>query len=213
MLLFLMFAAFISSPVSLDHIVAAVGLDAITETQVNEEVAVTELLNREPLHVDQASRRAAAERLIEQTLIRHEMHVAHFPEPEQSNVNQALASVIAQFGGRGAFAHELETHGVSEQTLRNHLETQALTLSFIEYRFRPELSISERELHAEYDRRTSDWDRQHPGTPKPSFEKSRDELRYELIEQRTDQAMTDWLRQTGAQTRITYYDPALEPAK
>jgi hypothetical protein len=206
------FAMWLSATV-LDRIVVTVGPDVITETQVEEELAVTAFLNHAPITDDPQSRRAAAHRLIQQTLIARDMQLAHFPEPEPSQVDRAVNRLMEDYGNTSSFENALSGYGITAPLLRAHITHQLSTLRFIEYRFRPELTISDAELRAAYNRRTANWDTEHPGTPVPTFESSRSELRAALVETRTDEALDNWLNQTSSQERIAYLDPALGPAK
>jgi hypothetical protein len=120
--------------------------------------------------------------------------------------------IVDEYGGRGLFEAALRRYGITAATLRDHVENQLETLRFIEYRFRPELTISDNELKAAYDRNTANWNQGHAGAPKPSFESSRAAIRSDLIERRTDEALDNWLKQTASQTRIVYLDTSLKPA-
>ncbi len=199
--------------VMLDRIVVSVGLDAITESQLKEEMAVTAFLNHEPVQNTPEQRRAAAHRLVQQTLVARDMELAHFPKAEPAQVDAAMKRIEAAYGDNARFNAELRRYGIDAGTLRAHVENQLTTLRFIEYRFRPERTISEEELQSAYDRRTANWGRDHPGVGKPSFHDTRDALRSELMDQRTDEALDNWLNQTASQVRIVYLDPSLRPEK
>ena len=70
----LLFTSLAVSPAAvLDRIAVTVGNDAITESEVMEEIRITSLLNNEPLDFSAPARRAAAERLVDQYLIRQEL--------------------------------------------------------------------------------------------------------------------------------------------
>lgn len=203
----------VAMAVMLDRVVVSVGLDAITEHQLQQELAVTAFLNHEPLRDTAEARRAAAHRLIQQTLIARDMQLARFPEAEASRIDAAVDRIEQEYRGAQTFNEALKNDGLTLAVLRNHIANQLTTLRFIEYRFRPELTISEDELHAEFDRRTASWAREHPGAGKPNFDDSSSTLRSSMIEERTDKALDNWLNQTTAQSRIVYIDPSLQPAK
>jgi hypothetical protein len=198
---------------TVDRIVITVGLDAITETQLEEEMQVTAFLNHTVLDFGTSQRRAAAHRLLQQTLIARDMELAHFPAPESSRIDRTMTRIIQDYGTSSEFVQALSLYHINQDLLKRHLALQLAALRFIEYRFRPELTISEDEMRAAYDRRKSTWRHDHPGETIPDFNSSRAELRTSLIEQRTDEALDTWLNQTTSETRVVYLDPTLEPVK
>ena len=61
-----------------------------TESEVQDEVRLTEFLNQQPLDLGPEQRRAAAERLVDQQLIRNEMQIGGYPQPSQSEAEAML---------------------------------------------------------------------------------------------------------------------------
>ena len=86
----------------LDKLAITVGRQVITELQLDEEIRVTDFLNKEPVVRDTTARRAAADRLVQQLLIRREMDVSRYPLPTDAEVNKFFAGLIPQFGGEDA---------------------------------------------------------------------------------------------------------------
>ncbi len=58
---------------------------------MDEEVRVTAFLNREKVDLGAEARKQAADRLIEQALIKREMDLSHYPLPELSDAGESLA--------------------------------------------------------------------------------------------------------------------------
>ena len=194
-----------------DRIEIAVASATITELQLEEELAVTAFLNHALVASTPNDRRAAAHRLIQQTLITREMQLAQFPGIESRAVDSALNQVKTKYRKDGEYQAALNSYMLTEDILRQHLETQVNVLRFVEYRFRPELSISDPELQAEYNREAANWDTNNPHQIRPDFESSRGALRARIAEERTDEALDTWLSQADSQVRITYIDPDLKP--
>ncbi len=126
----------------IDRIDIVVGRQVITELQVEEEIRVTAFLNDKPIANDEAQRRAAADRLIQQTLLRREMELSHYPAPTEDAVAQAIDQIRSQRGGASSFDRALDSYKLTEAILRNHLAFQIATLDFINLRFRSETAIS-----------------------------------------------------------------------
>ena len=182
----------------MDRMAVIVGQQTITQLQLDEEIRVTALLNQRPVARDAETRRAAADRLVEQLLIRREMEQSRYPLPSEQEVNQYVEQIRTQNGGQAGLAKALATHDLRESTLRQHLESQLVALRFIEYRFQPDATVSDEDIEAAYRRQASD-----KKTPRES-------IRAMLREERTDAALNAWLAETRRQINIVYLDKSLQ---
>ncbi len=125
-------------PVLLDRIAATVGSEVITEGQVLDEIRIVAFLNGRKPDFSPAERRRAAERLVDQALIRREMRIAQFPEPSLSDADKALDELWRKrYPSRAAFRKALEAYGIPERELLHHLRWELAALRFTDYRFRP----------------------------------------------------------------------------
>jgi hypothetical protein len=187
-----------------DRLAVIVGQQTITQLQLDEEIRVTALLNHRPIARDVETRRAAADRLVEQLLIRREMEQSRYPLPDEQDVNQYLEQIRRQNGGSGGLAKALAAYELDESTLRQHLELQLVALRFVEYRFRPDAAVSEEDIETSYRRRAADL------KIKSTLEASREPIRAELTEERTDAALSAWLAESRRQVNIVYLDRSLQ---
>jgi hypothetical protein len=180
-----------------DRLAVVVGQQTITQLQLDEEIRVTALLNRRPVARDVETRRAAADRLVEQLLIRREMEQSRYPLPDEQEVDQYLEQIRTQNGGPAGLAKALAAHDLAETTLRQHLKSQLVTLRFIEYRFRPDAAVSDEDLEAAFKGQAG------KNTPRES-------IRATLMEARTDAALNTWLAESRRQVNIVYLDKSLQ---
>jgi hypothetical protein len=192
-----------------DHLAITVGREAITELQLDEELRVTAFLNRQPIVRDVTTRRAAADRLIQQLLVRREMEVSRYPLPEEQDVNKYLEQIRGAFGSAAQFEETLASYRLTKVILRDHLALQLTSLRFIEYRFQPEVDVSEAEIRAAYEREIAEWNTAHSGAA-PSLEASRESIRKSLVEERIDRALEAWLQERRRRARVVYVDASLE---
>jgi parvulin-like peptidyl-prolyl isomerase len=192
-----------------DRLAIAVGHQVITQLQLDEELRVTALLNHQPVSRSLDSRRAAADRLVEQLLIQREMELSRYPLPDDQAVEKYIAEVRQQNGGAAALNKALSEYSITDRTLRRHLELQLTVLRFIEFRFRGDVAISDSEIEAAYRREAANWEQTHREAP-PSLEASRERLRTELAEERTDAALNTWLTDSRKQLNIVFLDKSLE---
>ena len=120
-----------------DRIAVVVGDQVITESEVRREVRLTAFLNGSAVDLSAASRRAAAERLVDQQLIRSEMQVAGYRPPTPEEGSKVLADFRrANYPNEAAYRAVLAKYGVTEEELKDHLLWQAAALTFTEQRFR-----------------------------------------------------------------------------
>jgi hypothetical protein len=191
-----------------ERIAITVGRQVITELQIDEELRVTALLNDQPIARNIDARRAAADRLVEQLLVKHEMELSHYPLPDAEKIENYVQQVRSDFGTEEQFNQALKTYQLSENTLRDHLALQLTTLRFIELRFRPNESASEADIQNYYKREVTAWKANPPGgTPVPA--PSTESIRKALIDARTDEILNTWLEESRKQANIIYLDKSL----
>lgn len=186
----------------IDRLAVIVGRHVITELQLDEELRVTAFLNGAPIDRDAGARRRAADRLVQQLLIRREMDLGRYPLPDAKSVDTYLDQIRARFPSPEAFDKELAVYNLDEDTLRDHLALQLTTLRFIEYRFSSDMSISDDEIQAYYQNQTT--------KDKPSLASVKESIRQKLIEQRTDESLNNWLEQARKHVNIVYLDKELQ---
>jgi len=175
----------------LDRIAVTVGNDAITEGEVLEEIRITSFLNGEPLDFGPDARRAAAERLVDQYLIRRELASGGYSAPEKSQADKVITNLIdTRFHGRAAYQQKLKQYGVSEDLLKEHLLFQLQAIEFTDLRFAP-APTNEADRTA-----TPVSDGEPPAKP--------------VVSDKVDQQLEAWLKQVRSQTRVEFKKGAFE---
>ncbi len=193
----------------IDRIVITVGNQVITQSQIDDEIRVTAFLNREKLDLGVEARKEAAKRLIEQSLIKHELDLSRYPLPELSEANTSLDTVRARYSSGTEFQAALQANGITQDDLTRRLWWQLTVLRFIEYRFRPGIQIPASDVQAYYRRQVSEWEQK--GTkPIPALEESRAQIEEILTQKRIDEALEQWIKDTQNQLTITCHDAALQ---
>jgi hypothetical protein len=200
-----------------DRVAVVVGNDVITESEVLDEVRLTEFQNGKPLDLSSSERRAAAERLVDQQLIRHEMEIAQFPQPAPSEAGALVSAFRQRFPTAEAFRAALERHEITEQQLAQHLLWQLAVIRFTDLRFRP--------LEASSGNANSSGPAEAAARPAPPLQGSHETLPNTQSwgsstpssaatsggnETSVDQQMESWLREQRAQTRIQFKKEAFE---
>jgi hypothetical protein len=193
----------------IDRLSVAVGNQVITELQIDEELRVTAMLNHKSVVRGLEERRDAADRLVEQLLIKREMELSRYPLPGPADVDKYAQQIIDSSGGAAEFDKTLSSFNLTMETLRRHLELQLMELRFIDFRFRPDTTVSDSDVEKAYQRQVAAWKQAHSGAP-PNFESSREPLRAMLTEEHTDAALNTWLGESRKRVDIVYFDKTLE---
>jgi hypothetical protein len=205
------FFCLVLSAATVDRLAVAVGSTVITELQIDEDLRVAALLNGQPVSRNDDTRRAAADRLVEQLLIQHEIRLSRYPPPSQADVDALYSSIEKTMGGAEHLKELLRKYYVSEQTLRAHLLAQLSAMQFIEFRFRPDISISDSEIEIAYQREVASLHNADPAAKAPPLDADRKaRLSEVLVEDQTDAALNSWLAESRKQVNIRYMDASLQ---
>lgn len=147
--------------------------------------------------------------MVEQALIKREMDISRYPLPELSDAGESLEALKAMYPSESEFQNALQASGITADELTRRLWWQLTLLRFIDYRFRPGIQIPTTDVQAYYRRQVSEWEQK--GTkPIPTLDESRDQIEEILTQQRIDQALDQWMKDTRKQVTIHYLDPGLE---
>jgi hypothetical protein len=208
-LVFLVSLAFLLPAEIIDRIVITVANQVITQSQVDEEIRVTAFLNRDKLDLSADAKKEAANRLIEQALIKREMDLSRYPLPALSDTGESMRTLKAMYPSEAEFQDALQSYGITPDELSRRLWWQLTLLRFIDYRFRPGIQIPAADVQAYYRQQVSEWEQK--GTkPIPTLEESRDQIEEILTQKRIDKALDQWIKDTRSQVTITYLDPGLQ---
>jgi peptidyl-prolyl cis-trans isomerase SurA len=207
-ILLLLFPTVLPSEI-IDRIVITVGNEVITQSQLDNEMRVTAFLNRENLDLTADAKKRAAGRLIEQALVKREMDLSRYPVPDLKDASASLETLQAMYPNGSEFQAALESYGVTLDELTHRLWWQLTLLRFIEYRFRPGIQIPAADVQAYYRQQVSQWE-QKGIQPVPTMEESHDQIEEILTQQRIDEALEQWIKDTRTQVTIAYRDPALQ---
>ena len=140
-----------------DRIALTIGNQAIVESQIDEELRVTALLNHKPVIRNQDARRDGATRMIQQFLIKLEMEVSHFSQPDTKDLEAYRLQVERDYGGPDGLVAALQRYQLDEAVLRSHLNLQLTALRFITFRFQPQFAANDPDLERRTDEALDAW--------------------------------------------------------
>lgn len=187
----------------LDRIAVVVGNDVITEGEVLDELRLDQFAASQSLDLGPQQRRAAADRLVDQQLIRQEMAVAHYQPPPAAQADAMLSTFRQQhFHSDAEFRTALQKYGITQEELKEHLLWQLTVIRFTDARFGgavqepPEQSTNRSSTPpptpAPASFPVTSADRVVPPPPAPSSDTN------------VDQQLDAWLKQARSSTHIDY---------
>jgi hypothetical protein len=166
-----------------DRVAVVVGTHVITESELLREVRITELMNGQPLDLGLEQRKAAADRLVDQQLIRNEMEIGNYPKPTPQEGDAMLRKFRQEhYSSIPQYHAALQKYGVTEDELKDHLLWELAALRFTDQRFQVI-------------------------TPPGGDQQTADRKK----ESGVDEALDAWLKQQRSSTRIQFKKGAFEP--
>ncbi len=195
----------------IDRIAVSVGTQVITTSDIDREIRVSSFLQGSVPDFSSAGRRATADRMVEQKLIRHELETSRYPVPKVAEIDPVLAGLIQkQFHGEAAYRAALQSYGITEQDVRDELLWQRTFLLFVDDRFRPAVQVTDQEVKDYFDKVVAPAARAaHPGQP-VTLDAYREQIARTLTGQRTDQEMDRWLKAARGRTEVIYHPEAFK---
>lgn len=197
-------AAFLSASAPgeiVDRLVAVVGDEGITASDVELEIRLEALFSERSSEGSPADFKGALERLIDQRLIAQDMALAGFLNVEEDQLEAAAAQLrAADFRGLG-FEEALAKHDVGEEQAREFLRRQLRFARYVDFRFRAGIEVSEEELTRRY---RAEYGR---GPEAPPLESVREALRSRLLDEQVERALEARIRELKLSTRVIVLDP------
>lgn len=203
--------ASLASAAIIDRIAVSVRNRVITASDMDREIRVTAFLNGQPPDLSPAGKRAAAERMVEQRLVRREIETSRYPAPQPAEIEPALAAFRQRYYPAEAdYLSALARYGITGQDVRDALLWQRTLLQFIDVRFRPAVQITAEEIQNYFDTVLAPRLRAAEPGKAISLDDYRDRIEDTLAAEREDREMDNWLREAKRQTPIVYHDEAFQ---
>lgn len=194
----------------MDRIAVVVDRHVIKASDIDRDLRLTAFLNEKPFQVTPDSKRAAAERLIDQQIIHQEIVTGGIRLPGDDSARTLEEQLQKdRFGNsKTRFEAALERYGLNETQLRERLSWQLAVLRFIDQRFREGVLVTDEDTRAYYDQHATELRKQYPQSY--SFEALAPKIRETLEEERVDQNFDQWLKAVRRRTRIEYKQEAFQ---
>ncbi len=204
----LLFANFVAVAVVIDRIAIVVGNSIIKDSDIDRDLRVTSFLNGEALDLSSASRKQAANRLIDQVFIRREIHIGDYPVATLQDADKQLEKLKRQkFNTEAAFQQALRRYGLTELDLRTQFEWQLTVLKFIDIRFKPAVLVTDDEIEKYYRDHAAALRRAYPG--KSSLDDLREQIQEILNGEKVNQQFFAWLDEQRKDAKIQFREESL----
>jgi hypothetical protein len=194
----------------IDRIAIIVNNQIIKDSDIERDIRVVDFLNREKLVVDTATRKIAANRLIDQVLIRREIQVGEYQTPSQSDADKLFQQIAKdRFANRAALIKTLASYGLTEDQLKHYLLWQLTVLRFIDQRFRPAVLVTDQEVEQYYNEHRSQFRKTGTAQPK-NLDEARSEIQQTIADERMNKLFYAWLAARRKSAQIQYKEEALQ---
>ena len=212
---FLSFTFFFIAPGAsaeiIDRIAVSIGSTVITASEVDRTIRVTAFQNGLRLDFRSASRRETAQRLVDQKLVRREMDLSRYPQPDPSEADPLLTQLRAgRYPNDTEFQQALKDYGVMEQDLRDALLWELTLVRFIEVRFRPAIQVTNQELEDYFEKVVRPAAQAARPAEAVSLDDYRNRIEEKLAGQRADQEVDNWLKEARKRLVIEVHEEAFQ---
>ena len=175
----------ICSAAVVDRVAIVIGKSVVTESEVLDDLRLTEFIDNEPLDLGPAARRTAAEHLVDQDLIRRELEMSGYSKPPASEADTLLRKFRQdRFHSLAAYRAAMRKYGIAEDVLKQRLLWQLTAIRFIDFRF------GSQQVEAD----SQSADRTASAAPETS----------------TDKQMEAWLKQARADATVSFKAEAFQ---
>lgn len=197
---------------ALDRVAVSFGLEVITLSAIRRQLRMDAYLAGQPPEDTPEARRAAAERLIDQALVRREMNLSRYTPIPMAEVRQRVEAYREKLGlTPEAFVKELAKYGFEPDDFLNELYWQATLLRFVQFRFSPSVQVDDDEVREYYQKEYVPRLREMmPGEEPPPLADVRERIVGILASRKENVVLEQWLETTRQQARIRYHEEAFQ---
>jgi hypothetical protein len=194
----------------IDRIAIVVNNQIVKDSDIDRDIRLVSFMNGEKIVADSATRKDAANRLIDQQFIRREITMGEYPRPSTSAVDQMLAQTrTSRFASPQQFEAALKSYGITEPELKQYLQWQLTVLQFIDARFRPAVLVTDDDIQKYYDAHLAELTQEHPNQPH-TLPALKDEIEQALVGERVNEQFYAWLGQRRKTGKIEFHEEGLQ---
>lgn len=196
----------------IDRVAVSFGHEVVTLGAIRRQLRMTAYMSGKPPEDTPEARRAAAERLIDQALVKREMDLSRYSPIPMADVRKNVEEYREKLGlTPERFTEELARYGFTLDEFVDEIYWQATLLRFVQFRFSPSVQVSEDEIQQYYEREYAPRLRaMAPGQEPPPLDEVRERVAGILSSQKENAVLEQWLRQGRQLSRIRYHEEAFQ---
>jgi hypothetical protein len=194
--------------VIIDQIAIVVNRQIIKQSDILRDIRVTDFLNHDPLNLGVAAQKKAANRLIDQAFIRHEVYLGDYAIATFQEADRELSRLEKErYKTEAALQESLRAYGLTIPDLRYTFRWQLTVLRFIDVRFKPAVVVSDSEVEDYYKSHLAALRRAHPSGY--SLADLRSDIRDTLVSEKVNQQFFSWLDEQRRDAKIQFLEANL----
>lgn len=184
----------------LDRIAATVDGHALLQSDVGEELRYEFFAAKRPLSEASAEdQKAALDRLVDQELLREQMHSKDFQPVAVEEVSKAFETFKSDYGAGSTWTAALTHYDVTEADIRGHIETELNQMRLIDLRLRPTIQIDAASIRSYYEQQLLP---KLPPGQHLSLQEATPIIRELLAQQKINDSLGSWLESLRSQAKI-----------
>ncbi|MES1261151.1 MAG: hypothetical protein ABUS49_05380 [Acidobacteriota bacterium] len=209
-LILLVSLASLRAGVVIDRVAVVVGKHVIKASDIDRDLRVTGFLNAEPLAMTAQAKRKAADRLVDQAVIRDEIITGQYRRASDSDARAMFKQLVQdRFGGSEARLRQALTHyGLTGEELTAQLLWQLTVLRFIDQRFQAGVNVTDEEIDAYYKQHSGELRRRWPAASSP--EALQPKIRELLAGQQVNEQFEAWLDAARTSSHVEFREGAFQ---
>ena len=189
-----------SSGEVLDRLAATVNGHALLQSDIQDELRYEFFAAKRPMsEASMDDQKAALDRLIDQELLREQMHSKDFQPVPTEEISKALDAFKSDYGASPAWTAALAHYKVTEGDIRGHIETELNQLRLIDLRLRPTVQVDAESVRNYYQQQLLP---KLPPGQHLSLQEATPTIRELLIQQKIDKSLGSWLEVLRSQAKI-----------
>jgi len=191
-----------------DRIAVIVDKDLVKDSDIERTIRITSFLNREEPRFDAATRKATAQRLIDQALIRQQIRSGDYPVASEQEAANLLASTKHErYADTAQYQATLARYGITNPEVKEALLWQLTVLRFIDQRFRPAAVVTDQQIEDYYKAHLAELEAAHP--QQHSLDDLRPAIEDTLAGEQVNKLFEDWLKDARNEVHVDYREAEL----
>jgi hypothetical protein len=192
-----------ASGTEIDRLLAAVNGKVITDLDLRLARVYNALL-RFGRSGAELSREDELDRLIDIELMRQELESFPLAPSDESETEERMKELRQGYAEIGGLTVLLQRLGLQQDELESYLRLQAMTLRFLDLRFRPFVTVSPEEVQSYYTERLVPQ-LKRAGAGVPPLEEIEEQIGEIIIEEKVNLSMDEWIRNVRRYSRIELF--------